>query len=150
MISRHQCQLEMPACLRALCDFFPLQQISDELPLICGRSFATAEWVQKDETVPDEHWAENLCKVLEREPELETVLPRSVASAVVEDDCGKRTGTRGPPQEPIQLKTTIQNLDSLLLWPFNDLRDSRAGNRQRDCEHEQSSHPGPLGTADRF
>jgi hypothetical protein len=34
------------------------------------------------------------------------------------------------------------------LWPFTDLRDSRAGNRQHDCEHEQSSHRDPYGSTD--
>ena len=77
---------------------------------------------------PDEHRAENLRDVLEREPELHMVLPRSVASAVIEHDRGKRAATCGLPQEAFQLKTTTTNLDSVRLWPFNDLRGSRAGN----------------------
>ena len=129
MISRHQYQLQMLACLNSFRRLFPLQQIPDELALIRRRPFATTEWVQKYKTVPDEHRAENLREVLECEPELGTVVLRSVASAVIEYDRRKWTATCGPPQKALQLKTTTQNLDSLLLWRFSDLRDSRAGNR---------------------
>jgi hypothetical protein len=140
MISRRQCHLQMPACLDSFRGLFPLQQISDELALIRRRPFATAEWVQKYKTVPDEHRAKDLREVLECESELDTVLLRSVASAVIEDDCGKRTATGGPPQKALQSKATAQDLNSLLLWQFSDLRDSCAGHRQRGGAQEQSSH----------
>src|SRR5262245_40122384 len=140
MIRRHQDQLQLPACLEALCHFFTLQQISDEFPLICRRPFATAKWIQENETMPDEHRTENLRRLLERLAKFESVLPGSVPSAVIECDRGKRTATCGPPQKALQSKTATQNLDSLRSRRFSDLRDSLAGNRQRDCEHEQSSH----------
>jgi hypothetical protein len=136
----------MPACLDSFRSLFPLQPISDELPLIRRRPFAATEWAQEHETVPDEHWADNLRDVLERQPELHMVLPRSVASAVIEHDRGKRTATRGPPQESLQSKTITQNLDSLRSWRLNDLRDSRAGNCQCDCQQEQWSHRTSYGS----
>src|SRR5262249_44421000 len=129
MLSRHQYELQMLARLDSFRCLFPLQQIPDELALIRRRPFSTAEWVQKYETVPDEHRAENLRDVLECEPQLETVLLRRVAPAVIEYDRRKRTTTCGPPQRALQLKTTTQNHDSLLLWRFSDLRDARAENR---------------------
>jgi len=129
MISRHQYHLKMLSCLNSFRCLFTLQQIPDELTLTGRRPFATTEWVQKYKTVPDENRAENLREVLECEPELGAVLLRSVASAVIEYDRRKRTGTCGPPQKALQLKTTTQNLDSLLLWRFSDLRDSDARNR---------------------
>ena len=129
MISRHQYHLKMLSCLNSFRCLFTLQQIPDELTLIGRRPFATTEWVQKYETVPDEHRAENLREVLECEPELETVLVRTVASAVIEYDRRKRTGTCGPPQKALQLKTTTQNLDGLLLRGGSDLRNSGGGNR---------------------
>ena len=98
MISRHQYQLQMAPCLNSFRCLFPLQQIPDELSLIGRRPFATAEWVQQYETMPDEHRAENLREVLEGEAELKTVLLRSIASAVMEYDRGKRARTCGPPQ----------------------------------------------------
>ena len=119
----------MLSCLNSFRCLFTLQQIPDELTLTGRRPFATTEWVQKYKTVPDENRAENLREVLECEPELGAVLLRSVASAVIEYDRRKRTGTCGPPQKALQLKTTTQNLDSLLLWRFSDLRDSDARNR---------------------
>jgi hypothetical protein len=119
----------MPTCLDSFRCLFPLQQVSDELPLMCGRPFATAEWIEKYEAVPDKYRTKKLRGVLECQSELETVLPRSVASAVIEYDRGKRTATCGPPQKALQLKTTTQNLNSLLLWRFSDLRDSCARNR---------------------
>ena len=73
MVSRHQYQLQMPACLDSFRCLFPLQQIPDELALIRRRSFAATEWVQKYKTVPDEHRAENLRDVFECEFELETL-----------------------------------------------------------------------------
>jgi hypothetical protein len=125
MITHHQCQLETPACLDSFRCLFPLQQISDELALIRRRPFAAAEWAQKHKPVPDEHGAKNLREVLERQTELHMVLPRSVASAVVEHDCRKRPATCRPPQRAFQVKTTTQDLDSVLLWRFGDLCESR-------------------------
>ena len=140
MIGRHQCHLQMPACLDSFRGLFPLQQIPDEVALIRRRPFATAEWVQKYKPVPGEHRAENLREVLECESELETVLLRSVASAVIEYDRGERAATGGPPQDALELKTTTQNLNCLLSWQFSDVRDSCARNRQPGGAQEQSSH----------
>jgi hypothetical protein len=147
MISRRQDQLQLPAGLEAVCHFFPLQQVSDELPLICRRPFASAKWIQEHETMPDEHGAENLREVLECEPNLETVLPRSVASAVIEYDGGKRTATCRPPQEAFQSKTATRNLDSLRARRFRAMRDSVAAKRQRDCEHEEWSQRASYGAS---
>jgi hypothetical protein len=148
MITRHQDQLQLPACLEALRRFFPFQEISDELPLIRGRPFATAKWIQEYETVPDEHRTENLRGLLECLAKFDGVLPGSVTSAVIEDDRGKRTATCGPPQKALQSKTATHNRDSLRARRFSDLRDFPAGNRQRDCEQEHSSHRDLLRSAD--
>jgi hypothetical protein len=93
--------------------------------LIRRRHFAAAEWAQKYKPVPDEHGAENLRDLLERKPELHMVLPRSVASAVVEHDGGEGTATCGPPQRGFQVKPTTQDLDGVLLWRFANLCESR-------------------------
>jgi len=127
MISRHQDQLQLPACLEALRRFFPLQQISDELPLIRGRPFATAKWIQEYETVPDEHRTENLRGLLECLAKLEIVLPGSVTSAVMEYDRGKtdrdlRASTKSPSVEDRHSKSrqfavaAVQRLARLPRW----------------------------------
>jgi hypothetical protein len=73
----------------------------------------------------DEYGTENLCELLERESELHMVLPRGVASTVLEHDCRERTATCGPPQRAFQVKPTTQDLDSVLLWRSDNLCESR-------------------------
>jgi hypothetical protein len=104
-----------------------LQEITDELPLIGGRSFASTERIQEYKTMSNEHRTEDLRRVFQRQLELETVLLWSVASAMIKHHGRKGTRALRLPEKALQPKTTTRNLDSLRDWPRCVLCKRRAG-----------------------
>src|SRR6266567_3834238 len=127
VIGRHQHDLQMLACFGSFRYLLLLQEITYKLPLVGGRSFASTERIKEHETISNEHRTEDLSRLFQLQLEPETMLLRSVASAMIEHHGRKGTRALRLPEKTFQPKTTTRNLDSLRYWPRCALCKRRAG-----------------------